>query len=293
MVSGGGTAVAQFQNISSAGLRVSLLVRNAGFSKWGAVSMNLEICVDSVESAIAAERGGAQRVELCTDLLEGGITPSAGLIALVRQSIAIGLFVMIRPRGGDFCYTALEFEVMREEIRQARRLGADGIVLGLLNEQGGVDVPRTRQLVELAAPLPVTFHRAIDMTPSPSHALVDVLATGACRILTSGGAANAKLGIREIACMVETAKGRIAIMVASGITPDTITAIAEHTGATEFHSSARTEFNSPARFRKRGMAMGDIRDREYKRFIVRQESVRALATSLELLSADRVDVQPG
>ncbi len=261
--------------------------------EWGAISMKLEICVDSVESAIAAERGGAQRVELCTDLLEGGITPSAGLIASVRRSIAIGLFVMIRPRGGDFCYTGLEFEVMQEEIRQARRLGADGIVLGLLNERGGVDVPRSRQLVELAGPLPVTFHRAIDMTPSPSLALVDVIATGACGVLTSGGAPNARLGMREIARMVQTAKGRIAVMAASGITADTIAAISERTGVTEFHSSARTEFSSPAQFRKKGMAMGDIRDREYKRFVVREENVRALANSLERLAAERVAVQPG
>ncbi len=255
--------------------------------------MELEICIDSVESAIAAERGGGQRVELCTDLLEGGLTPSAGLIALVRKSISIGLFVMIRPRGGDFCYTGLEFEVMQEDIRQAKRMGADGIVLGLLNEEGGVDVPRTRELVELAAPLPVTFHRAIDMTPSPFAALNDVLRTGANRILTSGGAPNAKRGMREIARMVETAKGRIAITAASGVTADSIAVIAEHTGATEFHSSARTEFDSPAQFRKRGMAMGDIRDREYKQFVVREESVRALASSLERLVEERAAMQPG
>ncbi|MGA3045689.1 MAG: copper homeostasis protein CutC [Terracidiphilus sp.] len=255
--------------------------------------MRLEICVDSVESAIAAERGGAHQVELCTDLLEGGITPSAGLITSVRKSIAIGLFVMIRPRGGDFCYSDLEFEVMQEEIRHARRLGADGIVLGLLNEQGGVDVPRTQQLVELAGPLPVTFHRAIDMTPQPSRALVGVLAAGARRILTSGGAHNASLGIREIERMVETAQGRIAIMAASGITADTIADIAKQAGVTEFHSSARTEFSSPAQFRKKDVAMGDIRDREYKRFVVREQSVRALADSLERLDGKRVAVQPG
>jgi copper homeostasis protein len=255
--------------------------------------MKLEICVDSVESAIAAERGGAQRVELCADLLEGGITPSAGLIASVRRSIAIGLFVMIRPRGGDFCYSGLELEVMQDDIRQAKRMGADGIVLGLLDEQGRVDVPRTRTLVDLAAPLPVTFHRAIDMTPSPSLALNDVLATGACRILTSGGAPNASRGIREIAHMVESAKGRIAIVAASGITADTIIAIAEHTDVAEFHSSARTEFSSPAQFRKKGMLMGDIRHREYKRFVVREESVRVLASSLERLVAERAAVQPG
>jgi copper homeostasis protein len=255
--------------------------------------MDLEICIDSVESAIAAERGGAKRVELCSDLLEGGITPGAGLIASVRRHISIDLFVMIRPRGGDFCYTDLEFEVMQEEIRQARHLGADGIVLGLLNEEGSVDVLRARQLVELAGMLPVTFHRAIDMTPGPSQSLIDVLATGASRVLTSGGAPNARLGLREIARMVETAKGRIAVMAAGGISPDTISTIAERTGATEFHASARTEFSSPAQFRKKGMAMGDIRDREYKRFVVREESVRALANSLEQLVAQRVAVQPG
>ena len=249
--------------------------------------MKLEICVDSVESAIAAERGGAHRVELCADLLEGGITPSAGLITLVRRSIAIGVFVMIRPRGGDFCYTELEFEVMQEEIRQARRLGADGIVLGVLDEQGRVDGARTRQLVEMARSLPVTFHRAIDMTPSPSQAVNDV----ASRILTSGGATSAKAGVHEIARMVEAAKGRIAIMAASGITPDTIGAVAEATGATEFHSSARTELSSPAQFRKRGMAMGDIRDREYKRFVVREESVRTLTDALERLAAEKSFIQ--
>ncbi|MGD0892790.1 MAG: copper homeostasis protein CutC [Terracidiphilus sp.] len=255
--------------------------------------MKLEICVDSVESAIAAERGGAHRVELCTDLVEGGITPSAGLIASVRKSIAIGIYVMIRPRGGDFCYTDVEFEVMQEEIRQARNLGVDGIVLGLLDEQGRVDVARTRQLVELAGPIETTFHRAIDMTPDPLAALNDVVATGASRILTSGGAPSAKLGMREIARMVKAAKGRIAIMAASGVTADTIAAIAEATGASEFHSSARTEFNSPAVYRKKGMAMGDIRDREYKRFVVREESVRALSDALERLVAERAFAHRG
>jgi copper homeostasis protein len=261
------------------------------FWEWDAVIMDLEVCVDSVESAIAAERGGAQRVELCSDLLEGGITPGAGLIASVRHRITIGLFVMIRPRGGDFCYTDLEFEVMREEVAHARRLGADGIALGLLDRQGRVDVVRTRQLVDLARPLHVTFHRAIDMTPDLLAALEDVLATGACRILTSGGAPSATRGIAAITRMVRAANGRIAIMPGSGITPVTIAKIAQATGVTEFHASARTAFPSPVRFRKQGMAMGDLRNREYRRFIVREENVRALVLALERLDRKQPAVQ--
>jgi copper homeostasis protein len=245
--------------------------------------MNLEICIDSVESAMAAERGGAERVELCSDLIEGGITPSAGLIASVRSHISIGLFVMIRPRGGDFCYSDLEFEVMQSEIKHARSLGADGIVLGLLDQDACVEVVRTRQLVELARPLAVAFHRAIDMTPYLPAALEDVIATGASRVLTSGGAPNAISGMRQIAQLVKNANGRIAVMPGGGITPENIASLAEATGATEFHSSARTAFPSPVRFRKQGIAMGDVPDREYERFSVSEEKVRALVGALERL----------
>jgi copper homeostasis protein len=255
--------------------------------------MDLEVCIDSVESAIAAERGGARRVELCSDLLEGGITPGAGLIASVRRRISIDLFVMIRPRGGDFCYTDLEFEVMQEEIGHARHLGADGIVLGLLDQQGRVDVARTRQLVELARPLPVTFHRAIDMTPDLPAALEDVLATGASRILTSGGAPEVTRGIDAIARMVQAANERIAIMPGGGISPENLVTVAESTGATEFHSSVRTVFPSPVSFRKQGMAMGDLRHREYRRFTVREENVRALVRLLERVSAQQVGARFG
>jgi copper homeostasis protein len=242
--------------------------------------MDLEVCIDSVESAIAAERGGAKRVELCSDLVEGGITPGAGLIASVRRHIAIDMFVMIRPRGGDFYYTDLEFEVMQDEIAHARQLGADGVVLGLLDQHGRVDVVRTRELVELASPLPVTFHRAIDMTPDLPAALNDVLSTGAVRILTSGGAPTVTRGLAEITRMVEASRGRVAIMPGGGIKPDNIAAIAQATGAREFHTSARTAFPSPVHFRKPGMAMGDLPDREYSRFSVRPESVRALVDAL-------------
>jgi copper homeostasis protein len=243
--------------------------------------MQLEICIDSVESAIAAELGGAQRVELCSDLLEGGITPSAGLIASVRRSVSIGLWVMIRPRGGDFCYTDREFELMHEDIGHASALGADGLVLGILNHQARVDVPRTRRLVEMAAPLPVTFHRAIDMTPDLSAALEDVISTGATRILTSGGAKDAVSGMSDIVRMVGIAKERIAIMPGGGITADNIVAIAEGTRAIEFHASLRTAHPSPVQFRKQGIAMGSVEGCEFDRFIVQEEDVRSLSRALE------------
>ena len=249
--------------------------------------MHLEVCIDSVESAIAAERGGARRVELCSALLEGGVTPGAGLISTVRRSIAIDLYVMIRPRGGDFCYTPFEFEVMQEEIKQACRLGADGVVLGLLDEQGLVDVARTRQLVDLAAPLPVTFHRAIDMTPDLETALEAVVSTGATRILTSGGAPNATLGMATIARMVKAAGDRAALMPGGGVTLSTVAAIAQATGASDFHASLRAASPSPVLFRKEEMAMGTVADREYTRFGVREEDVRALVDALALLSAER------
>jgi len=250
--------------------------------------MELEVCIDSVESAIAAERGGARRVELCSDLLEGGLTPGAGLIASVRRYASLDIFVMIRPRGGDFFYSEIEFEVMREEIAHARSLGADGIVLGLLDEQGRVDVPRTRALVELAAPLPVTFHRAIDMTPDPLAALDAVISTGVRRILTSGGKPNALRGAQEIARMVQRAQGRIAIMPGCGVTALNVAEIAHITGASEFHASVRTPLESPVQYRKRGVAMGDVRAGEYHRYEVRDENVRLLVNVLEDLAAERL-----
>jgi copper homeostasis protein len=254
--------------------------------------MQLEICVDSVESAIAAERGGAHRVELCSDLLEGGVTPSAGLIAVVRQRIAIGLFVMMRPRGGDFCYTDAEFEVMQEDIRRARTTGADGIILGVLDRHAHVDVARTRQLVELASPLPVTFHRAIDMTPDPCAALNDVVATGARRALTSGGATKVTEGISVVARMVEAARGRICVMAGGGITAETIVGVAEATGAAEFHASLRSARPSPVEFHRWNVPMGEVRDREYLRFVVEEENVRALAGALLRVTEERAAADP-
>src|SRR5512142_2116911 len=148
--------------------------------------MIYEVCIDSVEGAIAAQQGGAQRVELCDNLVEGGTTPSLGTIRLARQRVSIGVNVIIRPRGGDFYYSSLEFEVMRQAILAAKEAGADGVVIGLLLPDGRVDADRTRALVELARPLSVTFHRAIDLCRDSAEALEDLAGIGVDRILTSG-----------------------------------------------------------------------------------------------------------
>jgi copper homeostasis protein len=172
------------------------------------MALTLEICVDSVESAIASELGGAQRIELCSDLLEGGVTPSAGLIQAARSQVGISIFVMIRPRGGDFFYTHHEFDAMKYDIIQAKYLGADGVVLGLLDPRGQVDVGRTRELVELAYPMQVTFHRAFDMSSNYRDSLERLIEAGVHRVLTSGRTQRIIEGVPCIARIVRAAAGR-------------------------------------------------------------------------------------
>jgi copper homeostasis protein len=242
--------------------------------------LTLEICVDSLESAVAAERGGAQRIELCSALSEGGITPSAGLLRAVRKRLSIDICVMIRPRGGDFCYSDMEFEQMQEEIGLAREAGASGVVFGVLDRAGRVDAKRTRQLVDCAAPLPVTFHRAFDMTRDLPAALEAIIDSGASRLLSSGGASNVTSGMRMLKKIVKLAGDRIVIMPGSGIRPENIAAIAEATGATEFHTSARVFQPSPMRYRKRSLSLGDLPGREYARYTTSTQAVRSLARAL-------------
>ena len=207
--------------------------------------ISIEVCVDSVASAVAAEGGGGARVELCSNLLEGGITPSAGMIELVRQQISIGLQVMIRPRGGDFCYSADEFEVMRRDILVAKKLGADGIVAGILDAKGNVDIERTRQLVDLARPLNVTFHRAIDMSVHLFRAAEDVCQTGANRLLTSGGEQTAWQGVETIARLVKAVRSRISVIACGGINVGNAASIVERTGVKEIHVGLGSSFAEP------------------------------------------------
>ncbi|RYU91548.1 copper homeostasis protein CutC [Mucilaginibacter terrigena] len=201
----------------------------------------LEVCSNSVTSAIAAQEGGASRVELCENLSEGGTTPSYGQMLLARKHLHIKLYVLIRPRRGDFLYTDLEFEVMQADIRNCIEAGCDGIVIGMLKADGNVDKERCTELVRLARQwgLGVTFHRAFDMSANLYQALEDIIEIGCERILTSGGRSTAMEGASVITHLIEKAAGRIAIMPGCGITETNVADLVHFTGATEVHSSAR------------------------------------------------------
>lgn len=240
----------------------------------------VEVCVDSVASAIAAQRGGASRIELCSCLIEGGVTPSAGLIETVRAAVSIPVHVMIRPRGGDFCYDQHEFAGMQRDIAQAKKLGAKGIVFGILTTQGNVDSERTNQLAEQTRPLPVTFHRAFDMTSDLFGALEDLCSIGVNRVLTSGGEKTSLLGRERIAQLVRRAQGRIVIMPGSGIKPENARQLVAETGASEIHVGLRTLLPSPMQYQNSHVSMGSAEGREYQRFGVQEEDVRRLCAAL-------------
>jgi copper homeostasis protein len=239
-------------------------------------SVLLEICVDSTASAVAAERGGAHRVELCSNLLEGGTTPSAGLIENVRRKVRINFHVIIRPRGGDFCYSEDEFESMKRDVLTAKQLGADGVVFGILKEDGRVDTARTRCLLDLARPLSTTFHRAFDMSVDPSQALEDAIQAGINRVLTSGGEQRAEDGIATIASLVAAAKDRIAVMVGGGIREANVRRIIAATGAREIHANVGHSVASPMLYRNSKISLGAIKGREYQRVVVLHDRVRRL-----------------
>jgi len=240
----------------------------------------VEVCVDSVASAIAAARGGASRVELCSSLIEGGVTPSAGLTETARASVSLPVHVMIRPRAGDFCYDEYEFETMRRDIDLAKRLRAEGVVLGILTVDGQVDIPRTQQLVLLARPLTVTFHRAFDMTANLFRALEDLCSIGVDRVLTSGGEQTCLLGSRTIAQLVEKSHGRIVVMPGSGIKPENARELIQQTSAKEIHVGLRSAASSPMQFRNPRVSMGSLKEHEYERSQVLEEDVRKLCAAL-------------
>lgn len=234
-----------------------------------------EVCLESVDSAVAAERGGADRVELCANLTEGGTTPSIGTVELCRAQVGIDIMVMIRPRGGDFLYSDREYACMMRDIDRMRGLGIDGFVFGLLTADGQVDRVRTRRLIELARPLPVTFHRAFDVAADPLAALDTLIELGVDRLLTSGQAESVPAGLPLIRQLIERADGRISIMPGAGITPENVATVLSQTGAREYHATAFTTIDSPMRYRNERVFMGLPGLPEYQRQETSTEVVAA------------------
>ena len=198
-----------------------------------------ELCAETIEACLVARNGGAHRIELCSGLSEGGITPSHALIRAAVERSGIPIHVLVRPRGGDFLYSAAEVEVMREDILHIKGLDAAGVVLGMLRADGTVDIEGTRALVELARPMEVTFHRAFDATQSLPQALDAVISTGADRVLTSGGQHDVFAGSSSLAKLVLQAGNRIEIAVGGGLRIENAASLARLTGAVHFHGSLR------------------------------------------------------
>lgn len=242
----------------------------------------IEICANSVESAIRAQEGGASRVELCAALPEGGTTPSWGQITVVRERLSIPLHIIIRPRGGDFLYTPQEQEIMYHDIRLAAQSGADGIVTGCLTPEGDIDIPAMKKLIEAAGNLSVTFHRAFDLCRDPFCALEDIIGLGCDRLLTSGQAGTAEKGIPLLKKLQQQARDRIIVMPGCGIGPANILRIAQETGTHEFHLSGRQVVESKMIYRRPGISMGGtVRIDEYRHEITGADRVKAAVKALQ------------
>jgi copper homeostasis protein len=244
--------------------------------------MKIEIVVYNIESALKAQEGGADRIELCDNPGDGGTTPSYGTIELVRQNVSIDVYVMIRPRGGDFCYSSYEFHSMKRDISQCQKLSVDGIVLGILNPDGTLDKKRCKELIAQARPLKITCHRAFDMTRDPFEALEDCIDVGFDRILTSGQQAVVSQGAGLIGELIKKANGRILIMPGAGINENTVKDIIIKSDATELHFSATAFRNSPMIFKNLNIAgMGLEEGAEFKLRSVDPERVKKIRTLAE------------
>lgn len=249
------------------------------------MTYKLEICVDSVESAINAQIAGADRVELCDNLVEGGTTPSYGTIVSARSNLDIGLNVIIRPRGGDFLYSGLEYDIMRRDIEMCGECGVNGIVIGILNAGGTVDVERTARLVEFASPMAVTFHRAFDMCNDPVRGIEDIISTGAARVLSSGQKDKASDGIELLKQMVAIAGDRLIVMPGGGIDENDVAEIMSYTRVKEIHLTGRMIVDSAMIFRRSDVSMGGIPGiPEFSRKVadpVRIRNIRTILNSIQ------------
>lgn len=236
----------------------------------------IEVCANSLESAIAAQAGTANRIELCDNLGEGGTTPSYGAIRVAKKLLDIDINVIIRPRGGDFLYSDAEFEIMKADIAICKELGVHGVVLGILLPDGRIDKIRCKELIDLAGDLTVTFHRAFDMTANPQQALEDVIELGCARLLSSGQQRSAQHGATLLAELIRQASERIIIMPGGGVSETNVAQILRQTNAREFHVSGRVKRESRMVFRNNDISMGSVEGTEYALSFTDSARVRAI-----------------
>lgn len=241
----------------------------------------LECCVDSVESAIAAERGGANRLELCSALVIGGLSPSKALFEKVRKAVNIRIHVLLRPRFGDFCYTQHEHEIIKEEIKMFRELGADGVVIGTLKPDGSLNMEQMKELMEEAGNMSVTLHRAFDMCQDPIQTLEDVKQLGINTILTSGQKNSCIDGAALLAELVEKAEQKVDILIGAGVDDSVIQELYEKTGATSYHMSGKITLDSEMQYRKEDVSMGVASMSEYQIWRTSAERVAAAKKVLD------------
>ena len=245
----------------------------------------IEVCAINIQSAIAAQNAGAKRIEFCDNLFEGGTTPSPGTLQVVRKLLDIEINVMIRPRGSDFCYNDFEFEIMKRDIEFCKTLGVDGVVFGILNPNGTIDLKRTKKLIKISHPLNITHHRAFDMTPDPFQSLEEIIELGMDRILTAGQKNTAIEGKELIKKLISQADDRIIIMPGSGINEDNILELKKETGATEFHLTGHKKTESRMTYRKEEIYMGGIPQvPEYEIRVTDEKRIRKI---IELLKHGR------
>ena len=243
----------------------------------------LEVCAGDLESVRAAAEGGAARVELCSALGEGGVTPSIGFLRQALLVPGLRVHVLIRPRGGDFLYTPEEVNAMVADIEACRESGAHGVVIGALTPDGDIDLPSCRRMIEAAGEMSVTFHRAFDLCRNPEEALDTIIELGCDRLLTSGQAATALEGTPLLRRLHDRAAGRLIILAGGGVTPDNAADILIGSGTNEVHASARAGVTSPMRYRKEGVAMGAPGSDEYSRKVTSPAIVAKIVENITAL----------
>jgi copper homeostasis protein len=243
----------------------------------------LECCVDSVESAMEAEKGGANRIELCSALVIGGLSPSKALFEKVKENVSIKIHVLLRPRFGDFCYTQFEHEIIKQEIRMFKELGADGVVIGTLNPDGSLNMEQMQELVEEANGMSITLHRAFDMSADPFKTLEDVKQLGIHTILTSGQRNSCIDGKELLGELVEKADGKVDILIGGGVDVSVIPMLYESTKATSYHMSGKVTLDSGMEYRKEDVSMGVASMSEYQIWRTSAERVALVKQVLDEL----------